>query len=307
MREDLKKIFAKQQYRIAGDHAAVKLCHWLGESLLRGRSCYKQDFYGIRTHRCLQMTPAVTVCNQRCLFCWRIQGFESEPAGWMDPEEMLEVLLEHQRKLISGYKGDPRCSPEMFNEAMEPKHVAISLAGEPTFYPRLGEFIEVCHRRGMTTFLVTNGTRPEVLENLDPLPTQLYVTVAAPNEEIYRKLCVPMIPDGWKRLNRTLDILPSLGTRTVIRHTLVRNWNFGWEDEYARLDERAEPQFIEPKGYVFVGGSRKRLTLSDMPSHAEILDFGYRMAERLGLEVLKQKEDSRVVLLGKKGVRTEII
>lgn len=306
MKEDLKKILIKQQYRIAGDHAAVKLCHWLGESLLRDRSCYKQDFYGIRTHRCLQMTPAVTMCTQRCLFCWRIQGFESEPVSWMDPEEMLEVLLEHQRRLISGYKGDPRCSPEMFKEAMEPKHVAISLAGEPTLYPRLGEFIEVCHRKGMTTFLVTNGTRPEVLENLEPLPTQLYVTVAAPNEEIYKKLCVPMIPEGWKRLNRTLDLLPSLGTRTVIRHTLVRNWNFGWENEYAKLDERADPMFIEPKGYVFVGGSRQRLTLSDMPSHAEILDFSYKLAERLGLEVLMQKEDSRVVLLGRSGVKTEI-
>jgi tRNA wybutosine-synthesizing protein 1 len=306
MRDDLRKILEKQQYRVHNDHAGVKLCHWMRQSLLHGRSCYKQDFYGIRSHRCLQMTPVVTKCNQRCLFCWRVQGFESEVADWSDPEEMLDALIDHQRALISGFKGDNRCSPDMFNEAREPRHVAISLAGEPTLYPRLGELIEVCHRRGLTTFLVTNGTMPEVLEKLTPLPKQLYVTVAAPNEEIYKRLCVPLIPEGWDRLNRTLELLPSLDTRTVIRHTLVKDWNLGWEELYARLDGKAEPLFVEPKGFVFVGGSRGRLSLANMPSHADILEFSRRLGSHTGMEVLKEKPDSRVVLLGREGTRTEI-
>lgn len=100
--------------------------------------------------------------------------------------------------MVSGFGGDPRCSKEMWLEAREPKQVAISLSGEPTLYPMLGDFIELCKRRGMTTFLVTNGTTPEILEKLDPLPTQLYVTVAAPNEEVYKRICVPRIPDGWE-------------------------------------------------------------------------------------------------------------
>jgi len=305
MNEDLKKILEKQHYRIHGDHAAVKLCHWMKQSLLHERTCYKQDFYGINSHRCLQMTPVVTKCNQRCLFCWRVQGFESENNEWTDPEEMLDALIEHQRKLVSGFKGDPRCSLEMYQEARDPMHVAISLAGEPTLYPHLGEFIEICHRRRMTTFLVTNGTMPEVLEDLDPLPSQLYVTVAAPNEEIYKRLCIPLIPDGWERLNRTIDLLPSLSTRTVIRHTLVKDWNLGWEDEYAAIDQRADPLFVEPKAYVFVGGSRGRLSLDNMPSHQNIIEFSNRLGSRLGLEILKEKKDSRVVLLGKSGTRTE--
>ncbi|NYT12495.1 MAG: 4-demethylwyosine synthase TYW1 [Methanomassiliicoccales archaeon] len=306
MNEGLKKILEKQQYRVYGDHAAVKLCHWMRQSLLHERSCYKQDFYGIRSHRCLQMTPVITKCNQRCLFCWRVQGFESEGGDWTDPEEMLDALIEHQRTLVSGFKGDARCPLEKFEEANEPKHVAISLAGEPTLYPRLGELLEVCHRRGLTTFLVTNGTLPEVLENLDPLPRQLYVTVAAPNEDIYRKLCVPLVPDGWERLNRTLEIMPSLNARTVIRHTLVKGWNLGWEEQYAILDEKAEPTFVEPKGFVLVGGSRSRLNLTNMPSHANIVEFSRRLGTLLGIEILKQKADSRVVLLGKSGTRTEI-
>ena len=41
-----------------------------------GEMCYKHQFYGISSHRCVQMTPTLR-CNQRCLFCWR--SFEHEP------------------------------------------------------------------------------------------------------------------------------------------------------------------------------------------------------------------------------------
>lgn len=306
MREDFSRILRKQQYRTFGNHAAVKICHWMRQSLLRQRCCYKEEFYGIKSHRCLQMTPIVNQCTHNCLFCWRVQGFESEVTEWIDPEQMLDSCISQQRLLISGFKGDPRCPPEMFEEASNPNQVAISLAGEPTLYPRLSELIDVCRRRGMSTFLVTNGTIPEALERLDPLPTQLYVTVAAPNEEIYSKLCAPRIKDGWSRLRKTLELLPSLGTRTVIRHTLVQDWNIGWEDQYAKLDEIADPLFIEPKGYVFVGDSRKRMSISNMPSHKTVRAFGSSLASHLGLEVLMEREDSRVVLLGEREAHLRI-
>ena len=303
MTTDVKRTLEKQQYRMHGDHAAVKLCHWMQQSLLKGRTCYKQDFYGISSHRCLQMTPVVNQCTHNCLFCWRVQSFEATDVQWKGPEEILDHCIEEQRKLVSGFGGDPRCTREKWQESREPKHVAISLSGEPTMYPHLAGFIEVCHRRGMSTFLVTNGTLPEVLESLDPLPTQLYVTVAAPNEEIYKKLCVPRIKDGWERLNRTLELLPSLDTRKVIRHTLVKDWNVGWEREYAKLDERADPTFIEPKGYVFVGDSRRRMTIDNMPSPTMIREFSERLGGELGMEVLKERRDSRVAVLGRPGAK----
>lgn len=306
MTTDVKRTLEKQQYKMHGDHAAVKLCHWMKQSLLKGRPCYKQEFYGIRSHRCLQMTPVVNQCTHSCLFCWRVQGFEAEKNDWKGPEEVLDHCIQEQRKLVSGFGGDERCSKQMWNESREPKHVAISLSGEPTMYPRLGEFIDVCHKRGMSTFLVTNGTLPEVLEKLDPLPSQLYVTVAAPNEEVYKRLCVPRIPDGWERLNKTLELLPSLSTRTVIRHTLVKDWNVGWEDEYAKLDAKADPMFVEPKGYVFVGDSRRRMTIDNMPSPAMIREFSERLGRSLGMEVLKERKDSRVALLGRPGSKVEM-
>jgi len=302
-----KEHLEKQQYRIVGDTGAVKLCHWMRQKLLYGRPCYKEEFYGVESHRCLQMTPDVNVCNHRCLFCWRYHGMtDFEGAARMTPEELLEGCLKEQRLLVSGFKGDARCDPSLWDEARSPNQVAISLSGEPTLYPDLGEFIALCKKRGMTTFLVTNGSAPKALARLSALPTQLYVTVAAPNREIYEKLCVPQFPRAWDNLMETLRLLPSLGTRTVIRHTLVEGWNLGWEDEYARLDEMASPYLIEPKGYVFVGDSRTRMTWDNMPSHRSVREFGRRVADRLSLEILAEREDSKVLVLGKKGSRLSV-
>lgn len=66
---------------------------------------------------------------------------------------------------------------------------------------------------------------------------------------------------------------------------------------YAKLDEKASPTFIEPKGYVFVGGSRNRLHFSNMPQHEQIKRFGQKLAEQLGYDMVMEKEDSFVVLL----------
>jgi len=304
--EQYRQTLIHQQYRIYKDHAAVKLCGWLKQSMLRGRHCYKQDFYGIQTHRCLQMTPALNECTHQCPFCWRIEGQDFQVREWAEPKDMLDHLIAYQRLLISGFKGDRRCDPQMYEEAMNPNQVAISLAGEPTIYPYLSDFIKECHRRDMTTFLVTNGTLPERLAALDTLPRQLYVTVAAPDEETYRHACHPKIPDGWQQIRKTLELLPSLDTRTVIRHTLVQNINLFRPEDYAKLDRIADPDLVEPKGYVFVGGSRQRLTVDEMPSFDTIRAFSEKLGAELGMEIIKEKKDSRVLLLGHRGIETDV-
>jgi tRNA wybutosine-synthesizing protein 1 len=318
----LREILLKQKYRLVGahEHSGVKLCHWMRQKLLYGRPCYKETFYGISSHRCLQFTPTINQCTQKCLFCWRYQGFSetefTEPAD--EPEEILDQAITAQRELITGFKGDSRCNQTFWDEAREPNQVAISLAGEPTLYPKLGEFLELCKRRNMTTFLVTNGTRPDILADLDPLPTQLYVSITAPNLEVYKRLCVPMqefnnmnnptngVKTGWAAIQDTLELLPSLTTRTVIRHTLVSDWNLGWEREYAKLDSIAEPMFVEPKSYVFVGSSRQRMTIKNMAKHEEILGFSKMLATELGYEISAERTDSRVVLLNRPGAKAKI-
>ena len=308
MNKSYKDLLTKQQYRLYKDHAAVKLCHWMRQSLLYGRNCYKQDFYGIDSHRCLQMTPALNECDHLCQFCWRTQGHDFTVTDWAEPAEMLDALIAHQKKLVTGFNGDERCSPERYEESKEPNMVAISLAGEPTRYPYLSDFIKECHDRNMITFMVTNGTHPKELADMDTLPRQLYVTVAAPNESVYKKTCHPKVAGTWKELMKTLALFPSLDTRTVVRHTLVKDLNYGWTDEYAKLDKIADPDLIEAKGYVFVGGSRTRpgMSIASMPAHAEILDFSEKLGEAVGMSLLKDKPDSRAALLGIPGTETDV-
>jgi tRNA wybutosine-synthesizing protein 1 len=242
-----------------------------------------------------------------CLFCWRHQGFTEKEFKVIDePEYILDTSIETQKKLITGFKGDERCDKKKWEEANKPNMLACSLSGEPTLYTKLGEFFEICHKRGITTFLVTNGTNPKALEKLDPLPKQLYISIVAPNKEVYKKLCAPLISNGWERIIQTLELLPSLDTRTVIRHTLVEGWNMNSDyiKEYSSLDNMASPLFIEAKGYVFVGYSRKRMTISNMPSHNSIRNFGDKLAKNLGYELSMERPDSRVVLLSKE-VKTE--
>jgi tRNA wybutosine-synthesizing protein 1 len=305
MDEGLKAMFEKQGYAVVGNHTAVKTCHWLRESIINDRVCYKQSFFGIDSHRCLQMTPVANVCNHLCLYCWRYQGSDDVIEEWDDPKTIVEGTIEAQRRLVSGFKGDERCDPKMWDEARDPNQVAISLTGEPTMYPYLGELIAEYKSRGFTTFLVTNGTLPHALRDLDPLPTQLYVSIDAPNKEIYEKLCLPKIKDGWERIMETIELLPSLETRIVARHTLVKGWNLGFENDYTKLDLKGEVDFIEPKGYVFVGYSRERLAMDNMPSFEDIEGFAGRMKELTGYEIVGRNPSSRVVLLssGSKSMR----
>jgi len=191
---------------------------------------------------------------------------------------------------------------EKWLDAQNPKHVAISLNGEPTLYTRLSEYMDLCHKHGMTTMLVTNGTLPKVLERLDTLPTQLYVSVDAPNKQVFDDVCRPKYNNGaWEQFEKTIDLLPSLDTRIVARHTLMKGVNMSDKhiEQFAALDNRADPDFIENKGYVFVGHSRENLSIENMPSHDDIMDFSNKIAPLTSREVLSDSRPSRVALVGR--------
>ena len=307
MENTYAEIYKKQHYGLVGKHSAVKVCHWTKSELTGGKGCYKGDFYGIKSHQCVQMTPALSSCTENCSFCWRFQGFDSmHISDEDDPEFILEESIKAHKKLISGFKGNSKVSKERWAEAENPKHIAISLTGEPTLYTRLGEFIELAKRRGISTFLVTNGTLPMVLERLDPLPTQLYVTTAGPTKKIFQELLNPSIGNAWENFNRTLELMPSLDTRKVIRHTLVKDVNMPYIEEYSRMDGIARPDFVESKGYVHVGQSINRLGIDNMPSHDLILEFTKELGKNLGYEMTAERRDSRVTLLAKDSSKSKI-
>ncbi|MGY8702621.1 MAG: 4-demethylwyosine synthase TYW1 [Candidatus Poseidoniales archaeon] len=298
----LKATLQKQRYHIVGEHGGVKTCHWTKESLLRDRQCYKGKFYGIASHSCLQMSPVVDQCNLACTYCWREPHMDSLELADQDPLDMLYESVRAQRRLLTGYGGNDKVNPDKFQEAQNPRHVAISLNGEPTLYSRLGEYIELCHKHGMTTMLVTNGTLPKAIEKLDTLPTQLYVSVDAPNKQVFNKICKPKWGDAvWEKVEETIDMLPSLDTRIVCRHTLVKGENMAKEHiaQYASIDNRADPDFIECKGYTFVGHSRELMTIENMPWHEEILEFAGELAPMVDRRILDDSPPSRVALVGR--------
>ena len=289
-----EKTLARQGYHLVGS-GAVKPCLWLNRSMRGGDQCYKNHFYGIASHRCVQMTPTLE-CNHLCLHCWRpiddpIPG--KEP---MEPAELLEGILRGQQRFISGYGGSSTTDPVRLVEAREPKHMAISLMGEPTLYPYLKEFIDLVSRRGMTSFLVSNATRPEVLAELRP--TQLYLSLNAPDKERYRQICNPT-KDLWPRILESLELLKEHRCRSVIRMTLVRGQNMEGLDDYARLIGDAEPDFVELKAYMHLGRSRTRLERTAMPQHSEILALADSLAGLLGYHLEADVPLSRVALLSR--------
>lgn len=303
----LYAILRRQKYQIVGFHSGVKKCHWLHQALVNKKFCYKCYFYGIESHRCLQMTPSLFWCWHNCLHCWRfhprevgVEIDEYKMVAYQEPEYIVEKSIEAQKKILSGYKKHPKVDPRMWEEAMKPVHVAISLVGDATLYPRLGELIEEYHKRGFTTFLVTRGVRPDVLAEI-PEPSQLYVSLEAPNRELYEKIDRPIIPRGWDLIIKTLEILPSFSSPTVLRITLIKGYNMSDEliREFAKIVEYSQPTYVEPKAYMHVGYSIRRLPRSAMPTHSEVLDFARKLSVETGYYLLRDVVDSRVALLSR--------
>lgn len=290
-----------------GRHSGVKTCHWLKSSLTKGEACYKEKFYGIKSHRCMQMSPALSHCSNNCLYCWRILPSEGgerwEGVGLPDedpPEEIARDSIKAHRRCVNGFKGNPNVKAEMWREAMEPRHVAISLSGEPTSYSRLDELIGEYSRLGMTTFLVTNGTNPGALARIRD-PTQLYISVSAPSEEVYQKVCRPSAAGSWMRLMDSLAILRSFSCPTVIRITAVKGLNMVDPEGYARLISRSGATYVEVKAYMHVGASTGRLPFESMPSHREVMEFAGQIASACGYDIGGEVPISRVALLKGRG------
>jgi len=321
-------ILKKQGYHIVGSHSAVKRCKWYKESMLGRGACYKSKFYGINSHQCMQSTPCLQYCTQGCVFCWRVQGRDREEKyskigreigfaasrhnelpkknmAWDSPEHILDGIVKEQLGFAEGYNGHPGATKEKVMEARNPRLLTLSLAGEPTLYSYLPELIRLAGNKGFLTFLVTNGTSPSMLKKLiakKSLPTQLYISMDAPDKESYLKTCNPCSPSLWAKYLESLKVMKKLkgNTRAVLRMTLVRRHNDGNLEGYADQIKEAEPDYVEVKSFVFVGGSRSEnrgLKLEDMLKMDEIRGIGKKLAKLTGYTLTDEHEPSRVVLL----------
>ena len=303
----MDELMARQGYAKAGAHSAVKTCAWLKNSMNGTGVCYKSSFYGVTSHRCLQMTPTL-MCNQECVFCWRpIEVVAAFPKEWDLPEKIVAESIQAQRKLITGFGGSPNAVPGHYEEARNPSNVAISLSGEPTFYPHLPELVAEFEKNKMTVFVVTNGTNPDMLRKIKP--TQLYMSLDATTPEMYEEVCRPKSPKLWDRVTESLTVLKEKkaeGVRTAVRITAVKGLNMMDEPGFAALIQKAEPDFIEIKSYMHVGFSRLRLTRAHMAEQEEIRRFAADIAALCGYQFAGESEPSRVVVLTKDGILTNV-
>ena len=287
-------------------HGAVEVCHWTKKALRGEGTCYKNRFYGIETHRCMEFTPTSVYCENRCIYCWRPVEFyrmlRMPEEMVAEPEELVEGLIKERRRLLIGFLGNEKADRRLVMESLEPTHYAISLSGEPTMYPKLPQLISYLKRREGTksVFLVTNGQEPEMLRRLkgESLPTQLYLSMTGYDEESYGRSSRPMYRDGWERWLESLDLLPKADTRTVIRLTIMRGLNDGDVDKAARLIMRGDPHFVEVKSYMHIGASLSRLNRGHMLEFEEVKRYSDLLLSKLeGFEFMDEARESRIVVL----------
>ena len=298
----------KAKYGIS-DHSTVELCHWTKKSFKHEGSCYKHKFYGISTHRCMEFSPAGMHCENRCVYCWRPMEFydslEMKSEQVAEPKEILTKLMVERKKLINGYYGDSRNDKQRLDESLLPSHYAISLSGEPTMYPKLPKLIKYLNSLEATKsiFLVTNGQEPDMIQRLqdeDALPTQLYLSTNAADYESFLKINKPKYDDSWERWNRTLDMLKHLKTRTVLRITLIRNFNdqINMIPAFAKMFRKSSPHFIEIKSYMHIGRSTNRLEHSNMLEMEEVRRFSEQVAKQSQIfSVMDESFVSRISIL----------
>ncbi|MGA7542593.1 MAG: 4-demethylwyosine synthase TYW1 [Nitrososphaeraceae archaeon] len=299
------------------NHSAVELCHWTKKSFADEGNCYKYKFYGISTHRCMEMTPTAMNCENRCVYCWRPTEFYDTlqmPSHLVDePDVIVNNLIKERERLLSGFYGNQKNDKKKIDESLLPTHYAISLSGEPTMYPKLPQLIKYLKSLKATRsiFLVTNGQEPSMLRRLDDedaLPTQLYLSTNATNRKMFHLINRPRYKDAWERWCESLEFLAKARTRTVLRMTMIRGYNeeISNAEDFAQIVSRANPHFVEIKSYMHIGMSVQRLEKNDMLEMNEIRTFVDYLVNKLpSFFIMDESEISRIVVLQNQGRYTK--
>ncbi|MBU3906752.1 MAG: 4-demethylwyosine synthase TYW1, partial [Nanoarchaeota archaeon] len=131
------------------------------------------------------------------------------------------------------------------------------------------------------------------------------------NEKMYQEWHKSQLKDAWKRFNETIELFKKLKgkTRTVVRMTLVKDLNMEKEhvEQYAEIIKKANPDFVEIKGFMSVGFARQRIGYEKMPWHKDVKRFSKKLLKFLPkYKFLDDKKESCVVLLGKSKAKMKI-
>ena len=193
----------------------MKTCHWTKESLLRDRQCYKGKFYGVASHNCMQSRSWSTSATGVHLLLARTSHGHAGTDRPGPARPALRIRSPTTSARASG--ATPRCLREVAGRS-NPKHVA-SLNGEPTSTPRRihGPVPQARHDHDAGDQRhAAQGARRNW-----PLPTHSTSRWMPPTSRCSMR-SRPKWNSGAEQFEKTIDLLPSLDTCIVCRHTLSR-------------------------------------------------------------------------------------
>lgn len=152
-------------------------------------------------------------CNFRCPYCYNPELVDPGQFGECIPEEEVFSFLEARRGKLDGI---------------------VITGGEPTLQPDLADFIRRARGLGYSVKLDTNGSRPEILEDLIGKKLLDYVAM---------DLKAPLDPDRYAAavragvdiaaLRRSIEIILSSGLKHEFRTTFVKG--FLLETDFAKM------------------------------------------------------------------------
>jgi len=136
-------------------------------------------------------------CNFRCPFCYNPELVIPERIGELLPEKEVFNFLKDRKGFLNG---------------------VVICGGEPTVQPDLKEFAEEIKKMGFAIKLDTNGSNPEILENIIALFDYIAMDVKAPKERYEQVVGVEVdIP----KIQRSIDLIKTKAKDYEFRTTMV--------------------------------------------------------------------------------------
>lgn len=149
---------------------------------------------------CVSAVIYLPGCNFRCPFCHNRQLVLSPEEYEEVPMEFIEGYIEENREFLDGI---------------------VITGGEPTIHKDLPELARKLKRLGMKVKLDTNGTNPEMLQDLIDAGLIDFVAMdlKAPLDEGYDDLAGTKV--DMERIKRSIEIIMTSGIDYEFRTTMV--------------------------------------------------------------------------------------
>jgi len=139
-------------------------------------------------------------CNFRCPYCHNPELIEDIAGSSMDESAILDFLKSRIGKLDA----------------------VVITGGEPTLHKDLPEFIRQIKDLGFLVKLDTNGTNPEMLQNLidEKLVDYVAMDIKAPIEKYSEVVCTKV---DTEKVSKSVEILKESDTEHEFRTTVVKS------------------------------------------------------------------------------------